>query len=367
MARVEFQASLDSLEASLQEQGAVVLRALRGAVNVLHSQDAELCDEVVAFDDEIDSRYHRIEKSVEELLAQQSPVATDLRLVLAILHDSIHLERIGDQCVTIAKLTKLASRARAAPRPRRRPDARWASAPRRWCGSRSTRSRRATSSAPASLVELDELIDRTNRRVVGPGAHDGEHARDTGVGDADDRRLTLHRADRRQRRRHRRADRLPRHRRVPRVHRRVALTTVVHQFVNRNRHRISAHPTQPAGEARVARAARRNDTNGNQGRGSNHEESSWAHARRGQRGRDRSRRRRRDRGAGASSRTRRSAGRAATFVFPLVSKWIPALGSAYGIQRHRTRRSARAAASRPITARTVDFGASDAPLSAPIS
>ena len=37
---------------------------------------------------------------------------------------------------------------------------------RRWCGSRSTRSPRATSSAPASLVELDELIDRTNRRVV---------------------------------------------------------------------------------------------------------------------------------------------------------------------------------------------------------
>ena len=73
------------------------------------SQDVELCDEVVAFDDEIDTRYHRIEKSSRTLLAQQSPVATDLRLVLAILHNSIHLERIGDQCVTIAKLTKLAA------------------------------------------------------------------------------------------------------------------------------------------------------------------------------------------------------------------------------------------------------------------
>ena len=65
MARVEFQASLDGLEASLQEQGSVVLRALRGAIDVLRSQDAELCDEVVAFDDEIDNRYHRIEKAVE--------------------------------------------------------------------------------------------------------------------------------------------------------------------------------------------------------------------------------------------------------------------------------------------------------------
>ena len=109
MARIEFQASLDSLEATLQEQGALVLRALRGAIDVLASQDAELCDEVVAFDDEIDTRYHRIEKTIEEILAQQAPVATDLRLVLAILHSAIHVERMGDQCVTIAKLTKLSS------------------------------------------------------------------------------------------------------------------------------------------------------------------------------------------------------------------------------------------------------------------
>ena len=75
----------------------------------MQTQDVELCDEVIAFDDEIDIRYHRIEKSIEELLAQQSPVATDLRLVLAVLHNSIHLERIGDQSVTIAKLTKLSA------------------------------------------------------------------------------------------------------------------------------------------------------------------------------------------------------------------------------------------------------------------
>jgi phosphate transport system protein len=109
VARVEFQSRLDALEASLQEQGSVVLRAIRGAVSAVESQDVELCDEVIAFDDEVDLRYHRIEKSIEELLAQQAPVATDLRIVLAVLHNSIHLERIGDQSVTIAKLTKLAA------------------------------------------------------------------------------------------------------------------------------------------------------------------------------------------------------------------------------------------------------------------
>ena len=53
--RVEFQQSLDGLEASLQEQGACVLRAVRGAVNALEAQDVELCDEVIAFDDEVDA------------------------------------------------------------------------------------------------------------------------------------------------------------------------------------------------------------------------------------------------------------------------------------------------------------------------
>jgi phosphate transport system protein len=163
-ARVEFQASLDSLEATLQEQGSVVMRALRGAIDVLVSQDTELCDEVVAFDDEIDSRYHRIEKSVEELLAQQSPVASDLRLVLAILHDSIHLERIGDQCVTIAKLTKLASELE--------PHHELVEGLTEMGERAAEMVRVALDSFAArdverahSLVELDELIDRTNRRV----------------------------------------------------------------------------------------------------------------------------------------------------------------------------------------------------------
>jgi phosphate transport system protein len=164
MARVEFQASLDGLEATLQEQGTLVLRALRGAVDVLRTQDVELCDEVVAFDDEVDARYHGIEKSIAELLAQQSPVATDLRLVLAILHNSIHLERIGDQCVTVAKLTKLAAELephsdvvegltemgeRAAEMVRISLDS---------FSARDVERARG-------LVELDELINRANRRV----------------------------------------------------------------------------------------------------------------------------------------------------------------------------------------------------------
>ena len=165
MARIEFQSRLDTLEASLQEQGEVVLRAVRGAMDALERRDIELCDEVIRFDDEIDTRYHRIEKSVEEVLAQQSPVATDLRLVLAILHDSIHLERVGDQSVTIAKLTKLSHGLE------RQHDL---AGGLQEMGDRAEEMVRIALDSFAqrdverarSLVDLDELIDRTNRRVV---------------------------------------------------------------------------------------------------------------------------------------------------------------------------------------------------------
>ena len=89
--------------------GEIVLRSIRGVIDALRTQDVELCDEVIAFDDEVDDRYLALEKQVEMTLARQTPVAADLRLVLAILHSALHLERMGDQCVTIAKLTKLSS------------------------------------------------------------------------------------------------------------------------------------------------------------------------------------------------------------------------------------------------------------------
>jgi phosphate transport system protein len=166
MARIEYQNSLDTLEADLQELGEVALRAVRGALNALETQDVELCDEVIAFDDEIDSRYHSLGKSVEWLLAQQGPVARDLRLILAVLHNSIHLERIGDQSVTIAKLTKVAADLE--------PGSELVEGLAEM-GERAVEMVRVALDSFAarnverarSLPDLDELIDRVNRRVAG--------------------------------------------------------------------------------------------------------------------------------------------------------------------------------------------------------
>jgi len=164
--RTVFQDELTGLEQSLQEEGALVLRSLRGALNALESQDVELADEVIAFDDEVDRRYLAIEEGIQSLLARQTPVATDLRIVLGILHVNLHLERMADYCVTIAKLTKLVSESDA---DRQLVDGF------EEMGSRAEEMIRVALDAfdrrdavtAETLVDLDELIDRANRRVVG--------------------------------------------------------------------------------------------------------------------------------------------------------------------------------------------------------
>jgi phosphate transport system protein len=106
--RATFHQELEELEESLSDECELVVRALRGAMGALQAQDGELAEEVIGFDDTIDRRYIWIQEGIERLLARQTPVAADLRLVLGMLHVNLHLERAADYCVTIAKLVKLA-------------------------------------------------------------------------------------------------------------------------------------------------------------------------------------------------------------------------------------------------------------------
>ena len=164
--RISFQEELDRTEAGLQEEGELVLRALRGALNALAEQDAELSDEVIAFDDQVDAIYFRIQGSIQALLARQTPVAGDLRLVLALLHSNLHLERMGDYCVTIAKLTKLVSDFDPDPELMDAFADMGARAEGMTRVALDSFSSRDVEGAE-SLVEMDEMIDRANRRVVG--------------------------------------------------------------------------------------------------------------------------------------------------------------------------------------------------------
>jgi phosphate transport system protein len=163
--RVTLQEDLDTLQASLLEEGELVLRAVRGSINALRENDPELADEVISFDDEVDARYLALEQSIESLLARQTPVAVDLRFVLAVLHSNLHLERMADLCVTISKLTKLAH---GLP-----PDETLIEGFDEMASRAEEMIRVALDSfvqrdveGAESLVDLDELIDRTNRRVA---------------------------------------------------------------------------------------------------------------------------------------------------------------------------------------------------------
>ncbi len=102
--RSRFHEELHGLEQEVLEMGERAAGAVERAVHAItHRDDAE-AQLVVDLDDEIDQRYLDIESRTLQTLALQTPVAADLRLVSAIIHSSLHLERIGDQAVNVAKL-----------------------------------------------------------------------------------------------------------------------------------------------------------------------------------------------------------------------------------------------------------------------
>ncbi len=85
----------------------LVSAALSRTMEAVEHQDVELAQLVVADDDRIDGRYLEVHQALITLLATQSPVATDLRLISALLHVLKNVERMGDQCVNVCKMIPL--------------------------------------------------------------------------------------------------------------------------------------------------------------------------------------------------------------------------------------------------------------------
>jgi phosphate transport system protein len=106
--RIHYQEELESLEARALDGLGLVSGQLDRAVEAVEHQDTELAELVIANDDVIDGRYLEIHQSILTLLATQAPVATDLRLISALLHLMKAIERMGDQCVNIGKLIPIA-------------------------------------------------------------------------------------------------------------------------------------------------------------------------------------------------------------------------------------------------------------------
>jgi phosphate transport system protein len=104
MARPHFHEELEAIELEILGMGELAERAVARSVDALVRGDVAEADDVISHDDDIDERYMDIEARALSLLALQTPVATDLRMISAIIHINLHLERIGDMAVNIAKI-----------------------------------------------------------------------------------------------------------------------------------------------------------------------------------------------------------------------------------------------------------------------
>ena len=103
MVRLNFAEELVHAERGLLSEGTLVGKQLERVMQALEDRNLELAELVIAEDDAVDDLYLGTDARVLNLIALQAPVAGDLRLVSAILHSNVHLERMGDLCVNIAK------------------------------------------------------------------------------------------------------------------------------------------------------------------------------------------------------------------------------------------------------------------------
>jgi phosphate transport system protein len=106
--RTEYREELARLESRALDGLDLVIASLDRTIEATEHQDIELAELVIADDDVIDGRYLEIHQAILTLFATQAPVATDLRLIAALLHVMKNIERMGDQCVNIAKLIPIA-------------------------------------------------------------------------------------------------------------------------------------------------------------------------------------------------------------------------------------------------------------------
>jgi phosphate transport system protein len=102
--RLRYREELEQLEHRALDGLDLVVSALDRTIEAVQHQDTELAELIIADDDVIDGRYLEVHQSILNLLATQAPVASDLRLMAALLHVMKSMERMGDQCVNIAKL-----------------------------------------------------------------------------------------------------------------------------------------------------------------------------------------------------------------------------------------------------------------------
>ena len=104
--REGYRKELKATKAEVVEIGRLIIAMTRDAVTSLVEGDIDLAERVIAGDDAIDARCLALEERTLEIIATQFPVARDLRLLYSLAHISMHMERMGDLGVNIAKAAR---------------------------------------------------------------------------------------------------------------------------------------------------------------------------------------------------------------------------------------------------------------------
>jgi phosphate transport system protein len=104
MPREHFQQELDSVQEAMLVMASMVSKAIEWSVVALKDRDEKLAQEVIANDVKINHQRFGIEEQCLHLIATQQPMASDLRVIAAVLHIITDLERMGDHAEGIAKI-----------------------------------------------------------------------------------------------------------------------------------------------------------------------------------------------------------------------------------------------------------------------
>lgn len=102
--RPRFERQMGEVEARVLAMGDLARRMLVDAGVALQTMDEDRCRAIVVADDDIDALYVEVERTIVEVIALQQPVAGDLRRLIALLQASLHLERVADSAVDVARL-----------------------------------------------------------------------------------------------------------------------------------------------------------------------------------------------------------------------------------------------------------------------
>jgi phosphate transport system protein len=100
---VHLQREIEKLKKHLLSLCAVVENQVQMAIEAFLRRDENLASEVERRDTDVDQREVEVEEECLKMLALYQPVATDLRLIVAVLKINNDLEQIGDLAVNIAR------------------------------------------------------------------------------------------------------------------------------------------------------------------------------------------------------------------------------------------------------------------------